>query len=242
MIILPAIDIIDGKPVRLYQGDYEKKEIVAASVLDTAKAFEKAGAEYIHLVDLDGAKAKKPMNDELIIRTANAVNIPVEVGGGIRSMEAIENYLENGVSRIILGTSALSDEELLKEALARYPGKIAVGIDARNGKVCTEAWMEGSGVDYLEFASHMEELGVPNLIFTDISRDGTLQGPNLAMLTALQDAVNCDITASGGIACLEDIQNLADLDLYGAITGKAMYSGSLDLKEAIQTGKDRGNR
>lgn len=234
MIILPAIDIIGGKPVRLYQGDYDKQEVVASSVVDTAKAFEKAGAGYVHMVDLDGARLGRPVNHELIAKTAEILNIPVEVGGGIRTMDDIDWYADHGISRIILGTSALQDEALLKEALQKYPSRIAVGIDAKNGQVCIQGWMGNSGVDYLEFAKKMTDSGVTNLIFTDISRDGTLSGPNLDMLKALQNAVDADITASGGISSIQDIEALAAMDLYGAITGKAIYSGSLDLNKAIE--------
>lgn len=239
MIILPAIDIIDQKPVRLYQGDYSKKEVVAASVLDTAKAFEKEGAEFIHLVDLDGARAKRPVNDELIIKTANSLSVPVEVGGGIRTMENIDHYLSQGVERVILGTSALTDRELLQNAVNKYGKRIAVGIDAKDGKVCVEGWEQSSNTDYLDFAKDLEKMGVQTVIFTDISKDGTLQGPNLEMLKNLADAVNMKIIASGGIHKLKDIEDLASLDLYGAITGKAMYAGTLDLKKAIESGKER---
>lgn len=237
MIILPAIDIIDGKPVRLVQGDYNKKEEVASDVEETAKAFEQAGAEFVHLVDLDGAKAGKSQNRDLIVRTAKALSIPVEVGGGIRSMETIEDYLENGVSRVILGTSALQDPKLLKEAVERYGEHIAVGLDCREGKVSVSGWLENSDQEYLSFAKAMEEAGVKTLIFTDISKDGTLAGPNLEMLKALKDAVDVNIIASGGIKDLSHIEDLAALNLYGAITGKAMYAGTLDLGEAIERGK-----
>lgn len=236
MIIIPAIDIIDGKPVRLYQGDYSKKEVVASSVLDTAKTFEEDGAEFVHLVDLDGARAGKPVNQELIAKTAAALNIPVEVGGGIRTMKDIEDYLNAGIARVILGTSALRDPELLREAVLKYPEQIAVGIDAKNGKVCVEGWEESSETDYLDFARDLEKMGVKTVIFTDISRDGTLGGPNLEMLKNLKDAVNMNIVASGGIHTLEDIEALQALGLYGAITGKAIYAGTLDLKKAIEAG------
>lgn len=156
--------------------------MVAASVLDTAKAFEKEGAEFIHLVDLDGARAKRPVNDELIIKTANSLSVPVEVGGGIRTMENIDHYLSQGVERVILGTSALTDRELLQNAVNKYGKRIAVGIDAKDGKVCVEGWEQSSNTDYLDFAKDLEKMGVQTVIFTDISKDGTLQGPNLEML------------------------------------------------------------
>lgn len=237
MMILPAIDIIDGKPVRLYQGDYAKKEIVADSVLDTAEKFEREGVEYLHMVDLDGAKAGKRINHELIAHTAQSVSVPVEVGGGIRTMEDITWYLEHGISRVILGTAAMHDENMLKEAVSRYGEKIAVGMDCRDGYAMGAGWLEKSGFYYLDFARELEADGVKNIIFTDISKDGTLSGPNLEMLEKLKEAVHIDITASGGIHNMEDIRKLADMDLYGAITGKAVYAGAIDLKEAIRTGR-----
>ena len=237
MIILPAIDIIDGKPVRLYQGDYNKKEIVAADVLETAKSFEDKGAEYVHLVDLDGAKSGSSQNHELVIKVAKELNIPVELGGGIRSFETIKYLLDNGVSRVILGTIAMEDEELLKKAVNTYGEKIAVGIDCKNGKVYGRGWLEGSNLDYIDFAKKMESLGVKNIIVTDISKDGTLEGPNVEMLKELKKNVSIDITASGGIRDIDNIKDLLDADLYGAITGKAIYAGTLSLEEAIKISK-----
>lgn len=239
MIILPAIDIIEGKPVRLYQGDYEKKEVVADSVLKTALRFQNEGAEYVHLVDLDGARAGRPVNQELILEAARTLEIPVEVGGGIRTMQDIERYLNGGISRVILGTSALKNPELVREAAARFPGRIAAGIDARDRKVCIEGWEQASGKDYIEFARELSDLGITNIIFTDISKDGTLAGPNLEQLAELAQAVGLDVTASGGIRDLQNIEDLATLGLYGAITGKAMYAGTLSLPEAIAAGKGK---
>lgn len=238
MIILPAIDIIDGKPVRLYQGDYDKKEIVADDVFETAKSFEDMGAEYIHLVDLDGAKSGSSANHELVIKIAQMLNIPVELGGGIRSFETIKYLLDNGVSRVILGTTAMEDEELLKKAIAEYGEKIAVGIDCKDGKVYGRGWLEGSNLDYIDFAKKMESLGVKNIIVTDISKDGTLEGPNVEMLKKLKETVNIDITASGGIRDIQNIRDLNEIGLYGAITGKAIYANTLSLEEAIETVKN----
>lgn len=237
MIILPAIDIIDGKPVRLYQGDYNKKEIVADDIFETAKSFEKLGAEYLHLVDLDGAKDGSNKNHDLVIKIANMLKIPVELGGGIRSFETIKYLLDNGVSRVILGTIAMEDEELLKKAVKEYGEKIAVGIDCKNGKVYGRGWLAGSNLDYIEFAKKMESMGVKNIIVTDISKDGTLEGPNVEMLKQLKQIVNIDITASGGIRDLDNIKELSEIDLYGAITGKAIYAGTLSLEEAIKISK-----
>lgn len=240
MIILPAIDIIGGKPVRLYQGDYSQKEIVADSVTDTALKFAREGAEYLHLVDLDGAKAGKRVNHELIAKTVQSVSVPVEVGGGIRTMEDIVWYLEHGISRVILGTAAMHDEHLLKDAVYRYGNKIAVGMDCKDGYAMGEGWLASSQLYYLDFARKLEQEGVSNIIFTDISRDGTLTGPNLSMLKKLSETVSIDITASGGIHNMEDIEKLADMHLYGAITGKAIYAGTIDLKEAIRAGRKEG--
>lgn len=237
MIILPAIDIINGQPVRLYKGEYSSSHQVASSVGEAAENFEKQGAEFVHMVDLDGAKAGCPVNQELILKTAGTLNIPVEVGGGIRTLEHIESYLNGGVSRVILGTSALKDPELLKTAAQRYGDRIAVGVDCKDGKVCTSGWLEISDKDYLDFARELEQIGISTLIFTDISKDGTLEGPNLEMLKALSEACSLQVIASGGIKNLEHIGSLADLNLYGAITGKAMYAGTLDLQEAIARGK-----
>ena len=233
MIIIPAIDIIDKSPVRLYQGDYGKKEVVGTSVLDIAKEFERLGAKYLHCVDLDGAKSGKKENAQLIVSLVKEVSMPIEVGGGIRSMEDIAYYLDNGIARVILGTAAISNVALLKEAISTYGDKIAVGLDCKNGYVCGNGWLEDSDYYYIDFAKKMETLGVKTIIFTDISKDGTLAGPNMEMLQALKDAVNIQIVASGGIKDIGHIQQLKNLDIYGAITGKAMYAKTLDLKEAL---------
>lgn len=237
MIILPAIDIIDGKPVRLYQGDYNKKEIVAEDILETAKSFQEAGAEYVHLVDLDGAKKGELVNGDVIIKVAQTLDIPVEIGGGIRNFETIKYLIDNGVSRVILGTSAMEDEELLTKAIESYGDKIAVGIDCKDGYAYGRGWLEGSSLYYIDFAKKLEALGVKNVIVTDISKDGTLEGPNVEMLKKLSEEVNMDITASGGIRDLDNIKDLNDLNLYGAITGKAIYSNTLSLEEAIKLTK-----
>lgn len=234
MIILPAIDIINQQPVRLYQGDYAKKEIVGESILELGKQFQQQGAQYLHLVDLDGAKEGKLVNQQVICEVAQALSIPVEVGGGIRNMETAAYYLEHGVSRIILGTSAIENEAFLKEALAVYGERIAVGLDCKNGFVCTRGWLNDSHIDYIDFAKHLEALGVKTIIFTDIATDGTLNGPNLTMLKHLKENVSIQIIASGGIKDLSHIRLLKELQLYGAITGKAMYAGTLNLTEALR--------
>lgn len=233
MIILPAIDMIGGQCVRLIKGDYATAHKVAEDPFETAARFAASGAGYLHMVDLDGAKAKEPKNADTICRIARACAIPCEVGGGIRSMQSVEMYLENGVSRVILGSSALSDPEFVRTAVRAYGERIAVGIDALERSVRVTGWTEDSGVDFIEFAKQMEDIGVKNIIFTDISRDGTLTGPNLAQLSELKQAVSCDITASGGVTNIGDIRALKELDLYGAICGKSLYSGSLSLDEAV---------
>lgn len=238
MIIIPAIDIIDGKPVRLYQGDYNKKEMVAKDVLDTSKKFEYLGAQWIHLVDLDGAKKGELVNLNVIIEIAQTLSIPVEVGGGIRTFEDIKYLIDNGVSRVILGTSAMEDEKLLNKALREYGEKIAVGIDCKDGYVCGRGWLQKSSIHYIEFAKRLEKLGVKNIIVTDISKDGTLEGPNIEMLNELKKEVCMDITASGGIRDVSNIKALKEIDVYGAITGKAIYAKTLSLEEAIKVTRE----
>ena len=233
MLILPAIDIIDGECVRLVKGDYSTAHKVAQDAVSAAGAFESAGARWLHVVDLNGAKAAHPVNSEIIFKVLQNSGLKIEIGGGIRSMETIDFYLSNGVSRVILGSSALNDPHLVKESVQSYGERVAVGIDALNGKVAAQGWTETSTVDYLELAKRMEQYGVKYIIFTDISRDGTLTGPNLEMLNQLNHAVSCHIIASGGVSSLADIANLLDLKLYGAICGKALYTGALDLKAAI---------
>ena len=233
MIILPAIDLHEGQCVRLRQGDYATAHIVAESALDTAGSFRRQGACWMHMVDLDGAKSGKPQNAPLIFDVAQKSGLHVEVGGGIRDMATVELYLEHGVSRVILGSAALRDPGFVKEAVGKYGKKIAVGIDALGGKAAAQGWTEKSQTDYIDRAKQMEALGVEFIICTDIQQDGMLAGPNLEMLDKLNRAVSCNIIASGGVSCLGDIQSLYDLGLYGAIAGKAVYTGALDLEEAV---------
>ena len=235
MIILPAIDILGGKCVRLVRGEYGTASKVAEDPVETAKYFEDCGAEYIHMVDLDGAKAGVPKNAEIFIKVAGSVNIPIELGGGIRTMETIEYYLENGISRVILGSVILHNKELAREAAEKYGEKIAAGIDADDRKVKTSGWLVESEADFTELASEMAETGVKNIIYTDISKDGTLSGVNSEHYKELKRILppGIKITASGGVKDIEDIKNLAGLDIYGVIVGKAIYSGTLDLKRAL---------
>lgn len=237
MIILPAIDIRGGNAVRLYQGDYNKEEIVANDIMDTARTFQRKGAEFIHLVDLDGAKDGIGINHDIIIKIAKEVDIPVEVGGGIRDMKTIDHLISNGVKRVILGTVAMENKELVKEAVKKYKDGIAVGIDCKDGYACGRGWLTESKLHYIDFAKEMEGYGVDNIIVTDISRDGTLTGPNVEMLKELKENVSIKITASGGIKDIEDIKVLKDIDVYGAITGKAIYANTLSLEEAIRVCK-----
>ena len=233
MIILPAIDIKDGNCVRLFKGDFSTVEKVADNYMETALSFQNYGASWIHMVDLDGAKSKQPVNSEIFIDVAKNTNLKVEVGGGIRSLETIEFYLSNGISRVILGSIAVKNPQLVKEAVQEYGDKIAVGIDALNEKVAVEGWLDSSEVNYIDLAKEMVGIGVKHIIFTDISKDGTLQGPNMEQLIKINDAVDCNIIASGGIHTIDDILCCKANGLYGAICGKSIYKGTLDLKEAV---------
>lgn len=234
MIIFPAIDMIDGKPVRLYKGDFSTASQVAVDVLQTAKDFVSAGAQWIHMVDLDGSLKKERVNSASVIKVANETPLKVEIGGGIRTMRDIAFYIESGIERVILGSVALKNPELVTEAVKEFKDKIAVGIDAKNGFVATEGWTEASDVHFIELAKRMEAVGVKTIIFTDISKDGTLSGPNLEQLVEINNAVSCDITASGGVTNIDDIIALKNAGLYGAICGKSIYNKTLSLEEAVK--------
>ena len=237
MIIFPAIDIIDGKPVRLFKGDFSTTEQVAENALETARSFESEGAGWIHMVDLDGSLQKKRVNHRVFIEVAEKTNLKVELGGGIRTLEDIEYYAQNGISRIILGSVALKNPKLVEEAVKSFGDLIAVGIDAKDEYAATEGWTEKSEIHYIDLAKRMEQIGVKTIIYTDISKDGTLAGPNIEQLVRLNEAVSCNITASGGVATIDDIIALRDNNLYGAICGKSIYKKTLDLKEAIEVCK-----
>jgi phosphoribosylformimino-5-aminoimidazole carboxamide ribotide isomerase len=234
MLIFPAIDIKNGTCVRLYQGEMSTAEQVANSALEAAGAFKAAGASWVHMVDLDGAVEGVRKNTGIFLEVVQENGLKVEVGGGIRTMADIAFYLENGISRVILGSIALRDALLVRQAVAEFGGQIAVGIDARDGMVAAEGWVETSAVSDVELAKRMEDAGVQCLICTDIARDGMLSGPNLGQLTRIQRAVKCDIVASGGVTNLSDIAALRDCGLYGAICGRSIYKGTLSLREAIQ--------
>lgn len=233
MIILPAIDIKDGQCVRLTQGDFATVEKVAEDALQTAQSFQAQGAQWIHMVDLDGAKDGTRVNRSIFLDVVKHTDLKVEVGGGIRNMASIEDYLDCGISRVILGSVAISDPELVKEAVTNYGDRIAVGIDARNEMVSGQGWLDDSKLHYLELAKKMESYGVSCIIYTDISKDGTLSGPNLDQLKKINEAVRCQIIASGGIHRLPDIIDLKELNMYGAICGKSIYQGTLSLAEAL---------
>lgn len=238
MIILPAIDIKDGQCVRLYKGDYSTAHQVAESPYSAAKLFAEAGATWMHMVDLDGAKEAKPINADLIADVAKTVGLQVEVGGGIRNMETVEYYLSKGIDRVIIGSAAVKNQQFVIDAVREYGDKIVVGIDALDGMVKAEGWLDSSDINYIELSKRMEAVGVKTIVFTDINQDGTLEGPNLKQLDDLVHSVSCNIIASGGVAVLKDILNLAELEIYGAICGKSIYSGSLDLKQALTVTKN----
>lgn len=237
MIILPAIDIKNGTCVRLFKGDFAQMEKVAEDPIETALSFQKAGAEWIHMIDLDGALEGRLVNNEIFIEAAKVTGLNIEVGGGLRKVEDIEYYLTHGISRVILGSIALKDAAFVKDAVKEYGAHIAVGIDARNGMVAAEGWVKNSKVDYIELARRMEDAGVRCIIFTDIERDGTLSGPNIPQLEALNTSVDCNVIASGGINDVNDIVKLKEYNLYGTICGKSIYKGTLNLSEAIQASK-----
>ncbi len=237
MIILPAIDIKDGNCVRLFKGDYGTVQKVAESYMDTARSFEAAGAEWIHMVDLDGAKDATQQNKDIFVDVARNTGLRVEVGGGIRSLDTVEMYLSAGISRVIIGSAAVKNPQLVKDAVKEFGERIAVGIDAKNGYVATEGWLETSDVLFTVLAKEMSRIGVKYIIFTDISKDGTLSGVNAEQLEQINTSCSAEIIASGGVHTIEDIRICKKLGLYGTICGKSLYSGSLDLKEAISLAK-----
>lgn len=233
MIIFPAIDIMDGKPVRLLRGDFDTAEQVAEDVLTTAKQFARVGCTWVHMVDLDGSLQKKPVNTDPILQVVEHTSLKVEVGGGIRTMEDIAFYLDRGVDRVILGSVALKNPELVQQAVDAYGDKIAVGIDAKQGMVATEGWTEDSQMDFIDLAKAMEKMGVATIIYTDIGRDGTLSGPDVQGLGRLNKAVSCNVIASGGVTTITDILVMKDKKMYGTICGKCIYKKTLDLREAV---------
>ncbi len=234
MNLFPAIDLYDGCAVRLYKGDYAQMTVYSRDPLAVARNFRDAGAKYIHLVDLEGAKLGTTPNLDIVSRIAGETGLFVEIGGGIRSMETAKKYLDAGVSRIILGTAAVHDPEFLRNALDAFGSAVAVGIDIRDGFVATHGWTQSSALEAFSFCGKLQALGVTNIICTDISRDGAMQGANHDLYRRLQTEFSLDITASGGVSSLEDIRQLRALGLYGAILGKAYYTGAVNLKEALE--------
>lgn len=237
MILLPAVDLYEGKAVRLYQGDYARMTVYENDPLKVALRFREAGAEWIHLVDLEGARDGTTPNLDTVLRIKKESGLLAEIGGGIRRMETVERYLAAGLDRVILGTAALEDEDFLREALSRYGGRIAVGVDILDGEVAVRGWREKSGTDAFSFCEKLEDMGLETLISTDISRDGAMRGANRALYRQLQERFSMKIVASGGVSSLDDVRALAALGLYGAIVGKALYTGDIGLKEAIEVVK-----
>ena len=234
MNIFPAIDLYQGKAVRLYKGDYAQMTVYSDNPPEIARDFLNQGARFIHIVDLEGAKSGKPENLETIRRIMAEGDLFVEVGGGIRNMETVEAYLSNGVNRVILGTAAVTDQEFLKEAIRCYGEKIAVGVDLKDGYVAIKGWTEKSQLTADDFFRQMEELGVSTVICTDISKDGAMQGTNRELYRQLSQQYRIQIIASGGVSSMEDIRQLREMNLYGAIIGKAYYVGAINLREAIE--------
>lgn len=237
MNIFPAIDLYEGKAVRLLRGDYQNMTVYSENPLEIAKDFEACGAEFLHMVDLEGAKEGTAPNLPTIKKIVQNTHLFVEVGGGIRNMDVIDAYVSAGVSRVILGTAAVTDEAFLKQAIAAYGEKIAVGADIKDGKVAIKGWTEQSDFTCMEFCQKMESLGVSTIICTDISKDGAMQGTNRELYRTLSDALSVNIIASGGVSTIDDVAALAEQNLYGAIIGKAYYTGAIDLKEAIEVAK-----
>ena len=239
MFIIPAIDLKDGNCVRLLQGKKDAVTVYSRDPVATAKKWESAGAKILHVVDLDGAFTGHQKNIDIVLKIRKYVKMVIEVGGGIRDIETVEQLVKAGIERVILGTSAVEDSAFVVEACNRFPGKILVGIDAKDGKVAVRGWEEVSTVGAKELARRVESAGVAGIIYTDISRDGMLTGPNVAAQQEMVKSVTVPVIASGGIATLDDVRNLLQIKgLWGAITGKAIYSGSLDLKEAIKLAAD----
>ncbi|MDR3225365.1 MAG: 1-(5-phosphoribosyl)-5-[(5-phosphoribosylamino)methylideneamino]imidazole-4-carboxamide isomerase [Clostridiales Family XIII bacterium] len=239
MKVIPAIDLIDGTCVRLTRGDYATSAKVADDPVETAKFFEAQGAEWLHMVDLDGAKAGHPVNADVITKVRKATGLKIEIGGGVRKIDTIELYLDAGIDRVILGSVAITNPDLVMDAVYDYGDAIAVGIDAKDGLARAGGWLEGSEAHYINLARAMDDAHVSTIIYTDIGRDGTLSGPNLAELSEISSAVNADVIASGGVRDVDDIRALIQLGVAGAICGKSVYEGTLDLAEAIRISQEK---
>lgn len=237
MLIYPAIDLYDKKAVRLYKGDYAQMTVYSTNPLEVAKDFENSGATHIHMVDLEGAKEGTTPNLEIVCDIKKNTNLFCEIGGGIRNMDTVDKYINAGVDRVILGTAAVKDESFLKKAVEKYNDKIAVGVDIKDGFVAIKGWTEKSDIQAFEFCKKMQDIGIKTIICTDISKDGAMQGTNHALYKELSKKFNIDIIASGGVSSIEDIKKLREIDMYGAIVGKAYYTGAINLKEAIEVAR-----
>ncbi len=234
MIIFPAIDIRGGNAVRLTQGDYDQEKVYHTDPVAVAKEWEAQGAEYIHIVDLDGAKSGESANGEAIRRIAQSVNIPIQVGGGVRSMEDVTRHIQNGVRRVIIGTSAIENPSFVQEAVKRYGDQIAVSIDARNGYVATDGWTSTSDTKATTLIQQLESFGVQTIVYTDILKDGMMQGPNFEELKEVNESTTIDVIASGGVSTEENVQSLQEMNMYGAIIGKALYEGDISLERLMK--------
>ena len=241
MNIFPAIDLYDKKAVRLYKGDYAEMTVYSENPPEIALDFKAQGAEFIHVVDLEGAKDGTTPNIDVVERIVKESGLFVEIGGGIRSLEVLERYFERGVSRAILGTAAVTDEGFLRLAVERYGDKIAVGADVKDGYIAIKGWIEKSEYTLDAFFAKMQSLGVKTVICTDISKDGAMRGTNLEMYRELSKKYSVDIVASGGVSSISDVTELAKMNIYGAIIGKAYYTGAIDLKEAVRVAKEYDN-
>lgn len=237
MYIYPAIDLIGGKAVRLLKGDYNKKTVYNDNPLEVVKDFKNQGAEFLHLVDLDGAKSGTTDNFEIIKKIAQEGGLFTEIGGGIRDIETVDKYLNVNINRVIIGTAAVTNPNFLSEAISKYGDKISVGVDIKDGFVAIKGWTQKSEFTLFDFCKKMQDMGVKHLICTDISKDGAMKGTNLEMYKELSQRFNLDITASGGVSSIEDIENLRKLNLYGAIIGKAYYTGAINLSDAIRVAR-----
>lgn len=237
MIIFPAIDLYDKKAVRLLKGDYNQMTVYSENPCEIAEDFEKKGATHIHIVDLEGAKSGGTPNIEVVKKIVASTSLFCEIGGGIRSMETVESYINAGIKRVILGTAAVENEAFVKECTDKYGDKIAVGVDIKDGYVAIKGWLEKSEFECFEFCEKMASLGVKTLICTDISKDGAMMGTNHGLYRELSEKFEMQIVASGGVSSVEDVKKLRELDLYGAIIGKAYYTGAIDLEEAIEVAK-----
>lgn len=237
MLIFPAIDLYGGKAVRLYKGDYNQMTVYSDDPVSVARDFEKKGAEWVHLVDLEGAKNGTTPNIEVVRAIAENTSLSCEIGGGIRDMATVERYFEAGVARVILGTAAVTDESFLTAAVAKYGERIAVGADIKDGKIAIKGWIEKSDVDAYDFCEKMQRLGVKTIICTDISKDGAMKGANHELYRILSEKYDMQLVASGGVSSMEDVEKLAELNIYGAIIGKAYYTGAIELEGAINKAK-----